>query len=213
MGIEVASMSWQLYTALWCMRQVLRAGVLGRPRGMGWRGRREGASGWGTHVNPWLIHVNVWQKPLQYYKVISLQLIKINEKKKKKINQLLYLSERISDQINKKGSMSDKQAQQSSLFMNCKHFRSSELFSYFGHSLLYSQLNPPPFSYLPSLTGFLCCLWVLAMTQQVTSALSLGLYNKLVKSFTRTKLKRRYLQGDSFNVKGVFKSPSWSLGN
>ena len=30
--------------------------------------------------NPWLIHVNVWQKPLQYYKVISLQLIKINGK-------------------------------------------------------------------------------------------------------------------------------------
>ena len=30
---------------------------------------------------PWLIHVNVWQKPLQYCKVISLQLIKINEKK------------------------------------------------------------------------------------------------------------------------------------
>ena len=39
-------------------------------------------SGWGAHVNPWLIHVNVWQKPLQYCKVISLQLIKINEKKK-----------------------------------------------------------------------------------------------------------------------------------
>ena len=39
--------------------------------------------GWGTHVNPWLIHVNVWQKPLQYCKVISLQLIKINGKKKK----------------------------------------------------------------------------------------------------------------------------------
>ena len=38
------------------------------------------ASGWGTHVNPWLIHVNVWQKPLQYCKIISLQLIKINEK-------------------------------------------------------------------------------------------------------------------------------------
>ena len=45
--------------------------------------------GWGTHVNPWLIHVNVWQKPLQYCKVISLQLIKINEKKiyKKKIDK------------------------------------------------------------------------------------------------------------------------------
>ena len=41
----------------------------------------EGGSGWGTHVNPRLIHVNVWQKPLQYCKVISLQLIKINEKK------------------------------------------------------------------------------------------------------------------------------------
>ena len=64
-----------------CLRQVLRAGALGRPRGMGWRGRWEGGSGWGIHVNPWLIHVNVWQKPLQYCKVISLQLIKINEKK------------------------------------------------------------------------------------------------------------------------------------
>ena len=64
------------------MRQVLRAGALGRPRGIGWRGRWEGGPGWGIHVNPWLIHVNVWQKPLQYCKVISLQLIKINEKKK-----------------------------------------------------------------------------------------------------------------------------------
>ena len=64
------------------MRQVLRAGALGRPRGIGWIGKWEGASGWGIHVNPWLIHVNVWQKPLQYCKVISLQLIKINEKQK-----------------------------------------------------------------------------------------------------------------------------------
>ena len=39
----------------------------------------EGVSGWGTHVNPRLIHVNVWQKPLQYCKVISLQLIKEKE--------------------------------------------------------------------------------------------------------------------------------------
>ena len=43
----------------------------------------EGESGWEIHVNPWLIHVNVWQKPLQYSKVISLQLIKINGKKRK----------------------------------------------------------------------------------------------------------------------------------
>ena len=66
-----------------CVRQVLGPGVLGRPRGMGCRGRREGGSGWGRHVNPRLIHVNVWQNPLQYCKVISLQLIKINERKMK----------------------------------------------------------------------------------------------------------------------------------
>ena len=58
--------------------------------GMGWGGRWEGGSGSGIHVNPWLIHVNVWQNPLQYYKVISLQLIKINEKKKRKNESYLY---------------------------------------------------------------------------------------------------------------------------
>ena len=68
-----------------CMRQVPRAGTLRRPRGMGWGGRWEGGSGWGTHVSAWLIHVNAWQKPLQYCKVISLQLIKINGGKKKRM--------------------------------------------------------------------------------------------------------------------------------
>ena len=67
------------------MRQVLGPGTLGRPRGIGWRGRWKGGSGWGMHVIPWLIHVNVWQYPLQYCKVISLQLV--NEKKKRKCNQ------------------------------------------------------------------------------------------------------------------------------
>ena len=70
------------------MRQGLRAGALGRPRAMGWRWRWEGGSGWGTLVNPWLIHVNVWQKPLQYRKVISFQLIKINLKINLKIKKL-----------------------------------------------------------------------------------------------------------------------------
>ena len=55
--------------------------------------RWEGVSGWGTHViSPWLIHVNVWQKPLQYCRVISLQLIKINEKKKRWMASLTQLT-------------------------------------------------------------------------------------------------------------------------
>ena len=53
---------------------------------MQWGGRWEGESGWGTYVNPWLIHVIVWQKPLQYCKVISLQVMKINGKKKKEMH-------------------------------------------------------------------------------------------------------------------------------
>ena len=53
-----------------------------QPRGIEGRGRWEGGSGWGIHVYPWLIHVNVWQKPLQYCKVISHQLIKKKKRKK-----------------------------------------------------------------------------------------------------------------------------------
>ena len=49
----------------WCTGMTLRDG----------KGREvEGGSGWGTHIQPWLIHINIWQKPLQYCKVISLQL-------------------------------------------------------------------------------------------------------------------------------------------
>ena len=65
-----------------CMRQALGPCALGRPRGIRWRGRWEGESGWGIHVYPRLIHVNVWQKPLQYCKVISLQLIKKKKRTK-----------------------------------------------------------------------------------------------------------------------------------
>ena len=52
----------------------LRDSALGQPWAMEWGGRWERVSRWGTHVHPWLIHVNVWEKPLQYCKVISLQL-------------------------------------------------------------------------------------------------------------------------------------------
>ena len=74
---QIASPSWMHETSArdWCTGMTQRDG-------MGCGGRWEGGSGWGTHVNPWLIHVNVWQKPLQYYKVISLQLIKNNWEKK-----------------------------------------------------------------------------------------------------------------------------------
>ena len=58
--------------------EVMGREVGGQFRGWGRGGRSEGGSGWGTHVHPWQIHVNVWQKPLQYCKVISLQLKLIN---------------------------------------------------------------------------------------------------------------------------------------
>ena len=83
------------------MRWVLRAGALGSPIGMGWGGRREGGSGWGTHVNTWLVYVNIWQNPLQYCKVISLQPTKINEKKiKEGIGQALSSIDRLVSQMN-----------------------------------------------------------------------------------------------------------------
>ena len=49
-------------------------GVIGSIHGLQRSLKKEMA----IHVNPWPIHVNLWQKPLQYCKVISLQLIKIN---------------------------------------------------------------------------------------------------------------------------------------
>ena len=67
-----------MYFSVVCCAQGWRTGKTQRD-GMG--REVEGGSGWGTHVNPWLIHVNVLQKTLQYCKVISLQLIKINENK------------------------------------------------------------------------------------------------------------------------------------
>ena len=67
--LQITSPGWMHETSArdWCTGKTQRDRV-----------EWEGESGWGIHVNPWLIHVNVWQKPLQYSKVIILQLIKIN---------------------------------------------------------------------------------------------------------------------------------------
>ena len=62
------------------MRQVLRAGALGRPRGIGWGWRREGVSGKGTHIKSMADSCQCITK-IQYCKVIRFQLIKINENK------------------------------------------------------------------------------------------------------------------------------------
>ena len=39
-----------------------KAGALGQPRGIGWKGRWSGLQDGGIHVYLWLIHVDVWQK-------------------------------------------------------------------------------------------------------------------------------------------------------
>ena len=80
---DLGEWHWHIYNIIYVMNcqsrfdawyRMLVAGALGWPRGTVWWGRWEAGSGWGTHVRPWLIHVDVWQKPLQYCKVISLQL-------------------------------------------------------------------------------------------------------------------------------------------
>ena len=77
---QVTSPGWMHETGAraWCTGKTM----------MGWGGRREGGSGWGIHVNPWLIHFNVWQNPLQYCKVIRLQLIKNKIKFKKRCRKI-----------------------------------------------------------------------------------------------------------------------------
>ena len=82
-SIETCIRMKQITSPGWMHETSAQGCCTGKTQRDGVEGRWKGGSGWGTHVNPWLIHVNVWQKPLQYCKVISLQLIKINEKKKK----------------------------------------------------------------------------------------------------------------------------------
>ena len=84
--IALKHVYYRMWNRLPVQVQCIRQGAQGWCTGMmGWGGRWEGGSGWGTHVHLWLIHVNVWQKSPQYCKVISLQLKK--EKKRNKYSK------------------------------------------------------------------------------------------------------------------------------
>ena len=82
---QITSPGWMHETSAWTW-------ALGRPRGIRWRGRWEGGSGWGIHVNPWLIHVSVWKN--HYNIVISLQLTK---NKWKKFSNIHWITEKIRE--------------------------------------------------------------------------------------------------------------------
>ena len=60
------------------MRQDAQVWYTGMTWGVGWGGRWEGCSEWGTHVCLWLIDPMFGKKPLQYFEVINLQLKLIN---------------------------------------------------------------------------------------------------------------------------------------
>ena len=57
------------------MHETGRSGLVHWDDPEGWDGEGGGKGVQdGGHMYTWLIHVNAWQKPLQYCKVISLQL-------------------------------------------------------------------------------------------------------------------------------------------
>ena len=72
-SLETLSRVKQITSPGWMHETSARTWCTGKPRGSGWRGRWEGGSGWGTHVNPWLFHFNVWQNPLQIKKKKSIK--------------------------------------------------------------------------------------------------------------------------------------------
>ena len=78
----ISSRVKQITSPSWMHETSARGWFTGMTPRDGMRGEVEGGFRMGTHVNPWLSHVNVWQKPQQYCKVISLQLIKIIGEKK-----------------------------------------------------------------------------------------------------------------------------------
>ena len=55
----ILSIVKQITSPGWMHETSARAWCTGKTQRDGWRGRREGGSGWETHVNLWLIHVSV----------------------------------------------------------------------------------------------------------------------------------------------------------
>ena len=84
---SVLSRVKQITSPVWMHETSARAWCTGKTQRDGVEGEVGGGIGMGNTCKSWLIHVNVWQKPLQYCKVISLQLIKINKKKKVGVSQ------------------------------------------------------------------------------------------------------------------------------
>ena len=89
---DLGEWHWNTYNNIYGMSRqsrfdarywMLGAGALGRPRGMVWGGRREEASGWGTHVYLWRIHFDIWQN--QYNIVKFKNKIKLKKQTKKTI--------------------------------------------------------------------------------------------------------------------------------
>ena len=67
---DLGEWHWNMYNIIYEMNHqsrfeawywMLGAGALRWPRRMVRSGRRQGGSGWGTHVYLWWIHVDVWQ--------------------------------------------------------------------------------------------------------------------------------------------------------
>ena len=64
---DLGEWHWNMYIIICEMNpqsrwyRMLRAGALGRPRGMRWGGRWERGSGWGMRIYLWRIHFDIWQ--------------------------------------------------------------------------------------------------------------------------------------------------------
>ena len=72
-GLHYLGNGWACPSVQWWLLDWILGSQTGTRRAVLTHSCRD-SSGWGTDVHSRLIHVNVWQKPLQYCKVISLQL-------------------------------------------------------------------------------------------------------------------------------------------